>query len=303
MTDSQSIILADGRTLCYSSFGSAIDDEAPTLFYFHGLPGSHHEGQAIHEAAATRGIRVVAISRPGFGGSTFKPNRTLLSFSEDVLELADSIHARRFAILGMSGGGPYALACLKTIPANRLLGVVAVASMYPVEFGLAGMMLSNRLIFTLAPWATYLTSHLLYWAMGGGLARTDKFPDVMAKAVKGWPREDYEALMADDGKILKLLSKSVQEGIRDGTYGYAWEARLFSSDWGFRLEELAVEDGRLVLWHGAKDINIPVSMAQKAGALIPGAKLRVEPDDAHISVLTDKLDDVVDTLVTMLGVE
>ncbi len=304
MVDTQSLTLSDGRTLCYSTFGSPTDRELPTIFYFHGLPGSHHEGQPIHEAVADRGIRVVAVSRPGFGGSAFKSNRTLLSFADDVLELADHVHAPRFAILGMSGGGPYVLACLQAIPSSRLVGAVAVASMYPTELGLAGMMLPNRVVFALAPWATTVVSYLLDWATGGSIARDDAHPDkfveVMGNGVKSWPVEDQEALNADDGRLLKVLAKSVQEGIRQGSWGYAWEARLFGSDWGFRLEDLKVETGNLFIYHGAKDINIPSAMAEKAAALIPEAELRVYADEAHISVLAHKMDDITKTLVDML---
>lgn len=166
MSESQVITLPDGRSLCYSTFGTSIHPDRPTVFYFHGFPGTHHEGELFHEAASQKGIQLIAITRPGFGGSTYQPNRTLLSFPQDVLALADHLNIQRFAVAGISGGGPYALACVKAIPPARLLGTVVICGMYPLKLGTTGMMLANRMLFYVASWTTWLVALVLDWSMG-----------------------------------------------------------------------------------------------------------------------------------------
>ncbi|KAJ0330053.1 hypothetical protein COL5a_003886 [Colletotrichum fioriniae] len=303
MSKDQSLLLPNGRTLSYTTFGITPQPNQPTIFHFHGHPGSHHEGQPVHEEAAKRNICVVAITRPGYGGSTFQPNRTILSFPQDVLHLADHLGIQRFAVLGISGGAPYALACLHSIPAPRLAGVAIVSGMFPSELGLSGMMLMNRLLFNIAPWSPGLIEAIADWEVGN-FARDSEHPERLAQATadafKNRPVEDREALYADDGKILQVLEQSTREAFRESSRGFAWEAKLFGSPWGFELKDLVVQEGKLVFWHAAKDVNVPLRMAEEAAGIIEGAELRIVREEAHISLISRRIGEVVDTLVGML---
>lgn len=105
--------LHDGRTLGYAEYGMR---DAKALFYFHGQPGSLLEARFLAEQAKHSGIRLIGIDRPGMGLSRFKAGRRLLDWPDDVAELADSPYIDRFAVVGFSGGGPYALVCAYKIP-------------------------------------------------------------------------------------------------------------------------------------------------------------------------------------------
>jgi pimeloyl-ACP methyl ester carboxylesterase len=120
--------LRDGRLLRYAEYG---DPDGTPLFYFHGSPGSRFEGWFVDEAARRRGIRVIAFDRPGFG-SDFKPGRTIGDWPDDVVQAADAFGFDRFAILGLSFGGPHALACALRIP-ERLTSVAIVSSVGPFQ--------------------------------------------------------------------------------------------------------------------------------------------------------------------------
>ena len=97
------------------------------LFYIHGLPASRLEGKLIEAAALGNGIRVIAPDRPGYGISDFQPGRRLLDWPCDVKALADRLSINRFMVLGVSGGGPYALACLWRIPNSRRIYTLIAA--------------------------------------------------------------------------------------------------------------------------------------------------------------------------------
>jgi len=109
--------LEDGRTLGYAEYGAP--DGRP-VFVFHGFPGSRLTWSAFdpQDCAGELGLRVIAPERPGYGLSEFQRGRELLDWPEDVLALADPLGLERFAVLGLSGGGPYAAACAFKIPAR-----------------------------------------------------------------------------------------------------------------------------------------------------------------------------------------
>ena len=82
--------LPDGRVLCHAEFG---DPAGTPVFYFHGFPGSRLEAQVVHSIGAAGGARILAIDRPGFGGSEFQPGRTLADWPDDVRALAAAYDA------------------------------------------------------------------------------------------------------------------------------------------------------------------------------------------------------------------
>jgi len=87
---------ADGRRLAFREYGAV--DGAP-VFNFHGWPGSRLDF-AANDAAA--GVRVVAVDRPGMGGSDFQRRRRVLDWPADVAAVADAFGLDRFAVLGFS---------------------------------------------------------------------------------------------------------------------------------------------------------------------------------------------------------
>jgi pimeloyl-ACP methyl ester carboxylesterase len=140
-----SITLGDGRRLGYAEYG---DPEGKPLFYCHGYPASRFEAALLDPAARKARVRIVAADRPGCGLSDFQPNRRILGWPNDVVELADALGIDRFAIVGVSGGGPYALACARKIP-QRLTAAGVVCGLGPTSepWALRGMLWSRRLVF------------------------------------------------------------------------------------------------------------------------------------------------------------
>ncbi|KAL5620896.1 hypothetical protein FOBRF1_004142 [Fusarium oxysporum] len=279
--------LADGRKVSYAVYG-AQDDDAPTFFYLHGFPGSHHEGYVINTTAAQYGVRVIAPTRPGYGDSTFQKNRRILDYPKDILELADILSIKQFAVLGVSGGGPYAIACLKDLPPDRLVGIGTAAGVMPMSFSTQGMLSMTRLMFKIAPYATgilgWITDRVL-----GNTARDTKHPEKLEEMMD----KDISARSASDKDVWethpdlrKSLGRATREAMKQGGYATAWEARLFGSDWGFKLEDVKVEKGRMIMWHGDLDVNVPIGVSEKAVQLMPGAELRVMKGESHMSLMT-----------------
>ncbi|KAI6350910.1 hypothetical protein MCOR25_010293 [Pyricularia grisea] len=312
MEETKTIVLPDGRNLAYAVLGDTGDDK-PTVFHFHGFPGSHHEAAIYAPAAARHGIRLVGISRPGSGGSTFQQNRRLLDWPADVRALADHLCIKRpFGVLGISGGGPYAWACWRSgmdeqdpdaeLPRSMLAACAVVGGIGPPSFGFGGMPMSSRAIFWLSQWSTALVGAGFDYSMGK--AARDQ-PEQLAASIDDmylsgsrgeadkevWGREEFAFCR-------QALLESLKAAIKDaGAPGPSWEAKVLGAPWGFELNELkATSKGQVVIWHGGQDMNVPIEMARKSAALVQGAESRIWDKEAHASMIVRSTDHVIEAL-------
>jgi pimeloyl-ACP methyl ester carboxylesterase len=90
-----------------------------------GTPATALAGRWGHEAAHQAGVRLIAVSRPGYGASTPREVPSLRGVGEDTAALATAIGLEAYAVVGVSGGGPFAVAAAGVDPDRvRALGVV-----------------------------------------------------------------------------------------------------------------------------------------------------------------------------------
>ena len=121
--------LTDGRRLGYAEYG---DPDGWPLMFFHGTPGSRVMARFAASRAREMGVRLIAPERPGFGLSDVQPQRRLLDWVEDIRELADALSLDRFAVAGVSGGGPYVAACAWKM-GKRLVAAGIVSGLAPAD--------------------------------------------------------------------------------------------------------------------------------------------------------------------------
>lgn len=100
-------------------------DGRPVLF-FHGCPDTRRAAWSGHDAARAAGIRLVAANRPGYGDTT-PAAPSYRRVVDDVSRLADIVGIERFAVLGMSVGGTFALATAALLP-GRVVAAALVAT-------------------------------------------------------------------------------------------------------------------------------------------------------------------------------
>lgn len=298
--DTQTLRLPDSRTLSYAEYGS------PTgypLFYLHGFPSSRLEGSILHKAALKRNIRVLAPDRPGFGQSTYDPSYTIMGFVKDVRELAKQLGIGRFAVLGLSGGGPYALAFAKEMSKEEGLSAVGVAcgSPYWVEGGFGDMPWWSRIGYWLArytpPLGVVLVEGMVVvarWVSEMGWAKR-----AMEQALEKERQKEREQGKRGEEEELTIeqareeVMRMSFEGFRQGARPAVRECWLFTSDWDFRLKDVGYD--KVILWHGSRDVNAPFSAAQYIVKALPHGELR-EYDGNHAEIVT-QIDDILDTLV------
>src|SRR5574341_1236813 len=207
------IRLSDGRLIGYAEYG---DPAGEVVFYFHGWPGSRLEPRLLDSLCSELRLRLVAPDRPGYGLSEFQTGRTLLDWPMDVCALADHLGTEQFALLGVSGGGPYAIACAAMIT-NRLTAVLLVGSVGPAaEAGsLEGMVALNRWLLTVACKAPWLAERLagicmrMVWNQGRQV--------IPAAIEKRLPPPDKQVL--GDDRLREALIESSVEALREGMRG------------------------------------------------------------------------------------
>lgn len=286
----KTIRLRDGRSLGYADYG---DPEGKPAFFFHGWPGSRLQAKLVDEEAARAGIRVIGLDRPGMGLSDFKPGRQILDWPDDVAALADALGIERFAVQGISGGGPYAAACAYKIP-DRLMACGIIAGMGSIGLSMEGMKTSNRVIFFLARRLPWLLRLVLWLAMGRHSQDKEKVERLISKMMRELPEPDREVM--DKPELKRFFIEDICEAFRQGTKGAAYEGRLYGQPWGFRLEDIAID--KVYLWHGELDVNVPVSMGRAMAEAIPNCQARFYPNDAHLSIVSNHSEEIMTTLLS-----
>lgn len=292
----QTLTLPDGRTLGYAEYG------CPTgipLFYFHGFPSSRLESSAIDEMGHRRQIRVISPDRPGFGISTYQSGRRINDFPADVKFLAKHLDISRFAVLGGSGGGPYALACAHALPRDMVSAVGLLASAGPWEAGKQGLLLSEKF----GHWASTrwpgglvkLTDTLLAlirWALTTRRGKNYFDAQLGLKAPKPEDNNDGKVMTLDE--LRDQTIHAVFETFAQGSKACVQEARLLSTDWDIPFED--VDYNKVQIWHGVKDVNSPVRLMRYIAKRLPNADLREYPDDDHWTVIKH-LEDIISELM------
>ncbi len=282
----QQIKLGDGRNLAYSEYGAP--DGRP-VFYFHGHPGSRRDWPAFDQkdAAGALNARVIAIDRPGYGLSDFKPDRSILDWPDDVAELADALGLDRFAVLGISGGGPYAAACAFKIAA-RLTAAAIVCGMGPAEA--PGGEDGTAWKFAAGRGAFMRTLTLKLMALGLS-KKPEMFVSKMGDTLHG---PDKDLLLANPGLAESITHLSFAEAFRGGIAGVHHEAGLFAGPWGFRLQDITQD---IHLWHGEEDENVPVSVGHHVADAIPNCHATFVQGEGHLSLPYHRMREFLEVLV------
>lgn len=280
---------ADGRRLAVSDGG--VPDGIPVLVHY-GTPNSRLQYAPDVASAQERGIRFITYDRPGYGGSTPHPGRTVADCVDDFRAICSSLHLDRVLTWGVSGGGPHVLACA------ALLG-----DLVPAAASLA----------SLAPWGA---EGLDYFAGMGDLNADDLrlyFQDkTAARAKMDRDRKEMLGAGADElEEILKTLvspadaavftpaiaaylSQSAAEGLGSGSEGW-WEDEVAHfSPWGFELGAIATP---VLLLHGQQDRFVPFGHGEWLAAHVPGVEARLTENDGHLTLIANRVGEVHDWLL------
>jgi len=251
--------LPDGRLLGYAEFG---DPAGEALFFFHESPGSRFSGAFLEVAAKERGMRVIALERPGFGLSDFQARRKTADWPADVREAARHLGIERFALLGYGAGAPYALASAASL--GEQVTAVGVVSTIALPQSAGGSGLGAHLAASFTSLLARRAPPLFFRRLARQAAPADR------------------AILSDPAQKAALL-RSAREAFRHGSRGVVDDASLLGQPWGIDLATLQTP---VALWHGEDDRSFPIDAGQALADALPTCATTVVPGAGHLWLLT-----------------
>jgi pimeloyl-ACP methyl ester carboxylesterase len=267
----------DGRTLAYAEWG---DPVGFPVFSLHGTPGSRlarHYDESVYSDA---GARVITYDRPGYGGSDRRQGRRIVDCVDDVRAIADHLGIGHLAVVGVSGGGPHALAVAARLSdqVTRAACVVGLAPYDTEGFDFfAGMDPTNVKWFG--------------WALEGEAVLV---PELEREAAETRERvaADPASVIGDEWNLSEsdraelareerheIIRQSTGEEFRNGVWGWVDDDLSFLDAWGFDLAEIRCPT-RVI--YGVADVIVPRHHGEWLAHNVPGAEVVVVEEQGHL---------------------
>lgn len=287
LTPVDSLRLADGRRLTFLQAGPP--DGEPVV-YCHGAIGTPLRAGVDLEAIAHRlGIRHIAVNRPGFGGSDLVRGRRVLDFAADIEQLADALGLPRLRLVGVSAGGPYALAAARRL-GDRITRVAVCSSLAPLGAPHHTPGMSRRMRLALSA---------LSAAPGPCTAAGDaivpvlrRHPGLLHRIIAAHAAPAERSRLADPGERAAAAG-SFLEATAHGVAGMIEDYLTYARGWGFEPGEL---DAEIHVWHGGLDPLVPVEHALQLAVALPRCRVFVDPDEGH-HFFRRRLEEILGVLV------
>lgn len=268
----QSLVLPSGRVVRYRDYGAA--DGRPVLG-LHGTPGSHFKFAAADEPARALGLRIIGIDRWGYGGTSRHPVPSFAAFASDCADVLEQLGIVRAAVLGISGGGPFACAVAGGL-ADRIACTALVSPVGPiVEAGLTSRALGpiHAIAFRILPRVPSIAS--VMFAPFRVLARASPSSAVALAAMRAVGAD--RATMRDP-EFRRALGATFAAGLQCGTQGPAIDLALFGRAWDVRPQDIRCPTR---IWIGREDRNVPVVAAVRLGRMVPGCETTLVERAGH----------------------
>ena len=264
--------LPDGRKLGFAEGG---DPKGVPVFYFHGFPGSRLEATLLPPS----GIRLIGVDRPGYGLSTASPWRKLADWPKDIEVLADHLGLKRFGVIGVSGGAPYASSVAHGL-GSRVNALALICGLGPPH--VPGMMFGSKQ--GLARALRITPARLTLAALARQIMLSDRaLGHMRTLRTRRNPRPAADMALRE-GPMMGLMVQSWREGLKRSSLGIAADARIYGEPWHFAPSAIKVPTG---IWHGRADVVVPVNIGEFYAAEIKGAVSHFPADDGHFSVVVN----------------
>ena len=276
---SQTITLPDGRTLGYATIG-----KGKPVMYFHGTASSRLEVYLLKHLTTKENIQLIAIDRPGYGLSTYKPRKNIQDINNDINFLANHLGIEQFSVLGWSGGGVFALAYITYFPQRITCGVIAGTPNLPFDASTAHNMPFAKYIMKLSFLGTIAMRN-----MRREILKADN-PETFLHSRQGkqilHTCSNHDLTFFSNNTQTELIQQSIKEAFRQNNSikTILEEHKLFLNPWNLPFKNI---NKKLWIWQGTEDKTCPIKNAYDIAHKVKNCHLEVFPRQGHYALFNN----------------
>jgi pimeloyl-ACP methyl ester carboxylesterase len=271
------ITAPDGRAL--KVFDAGDPAGAPVLFH-HGTPSSGLLSDEWSAVAAGAGVRLLAYDRPGYGESDRNEGRSVADCAQDVRAIAAALQLPRLGTVGLSGGGPHALACAALLP-DLVPAAVTLAAVAPFDAeGLDYFEGTGEL--NVEDGKLFLSDR----EAARRKAQADRLellkltaPELIGAWESILPEVDQQFLT---GRFGEFTVEAMRRGLAPSDAGYWDDNVAFMEPWGFQVSSIEIP---VRLRQGRHDLMVPYGHGAWLASQIPSAEPILTEHDGHLTLL------------------
>lgn len=258
---------------------ASVRGSGPAVVVLHGSPGGIDQAELMGDFLLERGFTVVALSRPGYGGTPMLTGLEAPAAQADLIAaLLDALGIGRAGVFAWSGGGPAAIELAARHP-ERVRSLVLLAPVTrSVHWRLSAV---DHLLF-----GTWAGRCFLRWSVRlvpGWVV--DSALDSAGTLTSAERRQRAAEVLADPARRALVLALADRAGAEvDRRRGLVADQEACED-----LDDLPLEavDAPTLIVQGDADREVPVADAEHAAALIPGARLLLMPGGTHLCLFAD----------------
>lgn len=263
------------------------------MFWLHGTPGGRRQVPIeARKYALENDLRIIGIDRPGIGTSTPHLYDDVLDWTGDLAVLADNLGVDTFRVIGLSGGGPYALAAGVAFP-ERVHGIGVLGGVAPTQ----GVDAIRGGLVEIAPYAAPILGAVrlpLSYTLAAVIHAVKPLAGVAIGTYGVFqPRGDRELLARPEFKAMFL--DDLINGARFQVGAPLADIILFTRYWGFDAADVTVP---VRWWHGDDDHIIPHAHGVHMVERLPDAVFATIDGESHLSGM-NVATEVLETLMEL----
>lgn len=277
----------NGFSIAYCEYG---DPHGFPVLYCHGTPGSGVECALAENAARRHGLRLIAPDRPGYGETEAAYTMSYAAWAQGVMQLLRQLGITRYAVLGISGGGPNALA-LAAADAERVIALSLVCPLAPTVL--------PELARATHPFVQWLLRRMRHsprwidWLLLRPVAAIGRVLPRMAVTSMRFYNGRADRPCLTRPAVVELLTHNMRRAFHQGRAGGARDLRLMISPWDFSLNGITLP---VKLWHGTADELLSPEHSRWIAAQLTLAELQLVPGAGHFSLPFDHIEPIMEDL-------
>ncbi len=268
----------------------ALEGNGPVVVVLHGGIGGWDQGLAITQDMGLEGrFTILAPSRAGYLRTPLSTCRTPEQTADAIVALLDDLGINKVAVIGISGGGPTALALALQLK-DRAQALVMMAAI-TCRHEQPARTTNDRIVRLMFSDSANLIVDFVLWAFMVQLLRI--MPRYMVKRM-------FQTTETFDKKGIELRV----EGVMRHREQWTWMAKLFKNSLPLSVRKVGLDNDLkqfavlpvypvenitcpTLVVHGRHDGNVPFSHAAFVADNVPNAELFVAETCGHLIWMSD----------------